>query len=76
MAELLPCPFCGEKLVQDKYGNWEHIANDCILSWVDSEYGKIFFGNCEEDIRAWNTRTPKEEIDRLIDKQRKEYEGK
>ena len=43
MAELLPCPFCGEKLVQDKYGNWEHIANDCILSWLDSEYGKIFF---------------------------------
>lgn len=60
MAELLPCPFCGEKLVQDKFGNWEHIANDCILSWLDSEYGKIFFGNYEEDIRAWNTRTPKE----------------
>lgn len=66
MAELLPCPFCGEKLVQDKFGNWEHIANDCILSWLDSEYGKVFFGNCEEYIRAWNTRTPTADVVEVV----------
>ena len=60
MVELLPCPFCGGNLVKDGQGNWEHIANDCILSWLDSEYGKIYFRDCEEDINAWNTRTPKE----------------
>lgn len=55
-SELKPCPFCGEKLGRDKYGNHEHIANGCILSWVDSEYGKIFFRDVEEDISAWNRR--------------------
>ena len=58
MSELKPCPFCGEKLVKDNCGNWEHIANGCILSWLDSEYGKIFFQDHPDFVKDWNTRTP------------------
>ena len=56
MTELKPCPFCGEQLVRDIDGNFEHPNNDCILSWLDSEFGAIFFANNEEDIAAWNRR--------------------
>ena len=56
MEKLKPCPFCGQKLELDDNGDWSHIDNGCILSWIDSEYGAIFFPDHPDNIKAWNRR--------------------
>ncbi len=54
--KLKPCPFCGEKLAKDNCGNWEHINNDCILAWLDTTYGQIYFSDHEDFTKDWNRR--------------------
>lgn len=56
--ELKPCPFCGERLIlSERYKEYRHPNNECILAFIDSEYGEVFFN--EKDtlaIEAWNRR--------------------
>lgn len=54
--KLKPCPFCGQKLELDDFGNWYHIDNGCILSWIDSMYGAIVLINDPDSKEAWNRR--------------------
>lgn len=53
------CPFCGQKLELDDAGCWNHIENGCILCWIDSEYGTVYFSNHPVFIKAWNRRDGK-----------------
>ena len=56
--ELKPCPFCGERFIlSERYKEYIHPNNECILAFIDSEYGELFFN--EKDtlaIEAWNRR--------------------
>lgn len=56
MTELKPCPFCGQKLVFDGIGYWNHPRNDCILAWLDRDYDAIFFEDNKENVAEWNRR--------------------
>ena len=58
MAELLPCPFCGnEKIYCEDAGHktdvWFIQCDDCGATFPH-------FDSKEEAIKVWNTRTPKE----------------
>ncbi len=61
MAELLPCPFCGEKPLVIKNtltATYYQIRCGNDECWV---YSKTALHSKKEDaIEAWNTRTPKE----------------
>ena len=64
MAELKPCPFCGgEAVIRVDMGN-EYISpihtRKCVLeptTWLQSNLP------IKKQIKAWNTRTPKERGD-------------
>lgn len=63
MEELKPkpCPFCGAELVKDDFGNWVHPyqydkKEECILSYIDPDYGVILFKDSEDNIKNWNRR--------------------
>lgn len=52
---LKPCPFCGAKLKGDRWGIFEHEANECILAHYE-----VY----DEDADKWNTRKP---MDRIVE---------
>ena len=55
MAELLPCPFCGND-ARRYYGNHDMYGITC-----QNCSAKIYgYANKASATKAWNTRTPKE----------------
>jgi hypothetical protein len=64
MVELLPCPFCGVKMIQlydekQREVGWEHPPTyDCILGCVGRDCEGLYVAPNDEEL--WNTRTPKE----------------
>lgn len=64
---IKPCPLCGAKLTKDRWGIYEHEANDCILA-----YYEVY----DEDLDKWNTRKPMGRIvERLKEYQRNYSSG-
>ena len=58
MAELLPCPFCGELPLVWRTTHRTYV--ECEKLTVDS-HRVMFSGRTDsEAFEAWNTRTPKE----------------
>ena len=69
MAELLPCPFCGNNNVSIVTDNLEHslgiVDTDdfqiiCSKSSCGCEATSGKYSDPDEAVDAWNTRTPKE----------------
>ena len=74
MMELLNCPFCGSEPEVSEHGPlidgelgiaiW-CVSGDCRMDDV----GGMNFDSEEQAIKAWNTRTPPEELDdKTLDK--------
>ena len=67
MAELLPCPFCGAKMIRlyDEKGRpvaWVHPQTyDCILGCVGRDEDGLRVLSGQEEL--WNTRTKESEVD-------------
>lgn len=61
---LKPCPFCGAKLTKDRWGIFEHEANECILA-----YYEVY----DEDLDKWNTRKPMDRIVEALEEGRNFY---
>ena len=62
MAELLPCPFCGEMpiLIEEECvgGIGYQIKCNNVDCWIGAYTS--FYSDKSTTITAWNTRTPKE----------------
>jgi hypothetical protein len=63
MAELLPCPFCGgeaeRKTLTHAYGHTMYYVQ-CSNEKCAINPTTVAYKTKGADIRAWNTRTPKE----------------
>ncbi len=63
MAELKPCPFCGEVACQVFSVNSERYRYGCLTSGCMGNVNNQLtcFKTDGEAIKAWNTRTPQKE---------------